>query len=89
MAKTFTFAIHGDSETIINNAKRIASEKGITMHGDHLHGHLSGQGINADYTVDDSKLTLNVNSKPLIVPWSRIESMVAQFIDNQDPSGIA
>lgn len=89
MAKTFTFTINGDTKSIMNNAKQIASEKGISMQGDHLQGHLSGQGINADYTVENSRLTLNVNSKPLIVPWSMVESMIAQFIDNQNASSSA
>ncbi|MCH9698836.1 MAG: hypothetical protein K0U68_12100 [Gammaproteobacteria bacterium] len=89
MSKTFTFTINGDSQSIISNARQIASEKGISMQGDHLQGHLSGQGIHADYTVENSRLTLNVSSKPLIVPWSMVESMIAQFIDNQDVSGSA
>lgn len=88
MAKTFTYTISEDPHQIINKVKLIASEKGIDVSGDHHQGRLSGKGMSADYLMEGSTLTITVLKKPMIVPWSMVETMVAKFVDSESPSQI-
>ncbi len=84
MAKTFTYTITEDPEQIINKVKQVATEKGINVTGDHQQGSLSGHGVNADYLLEDSTLTITVQKKPLIVPWSMVEKLVTNFVDSEN-----
>lgn len=88
MSKIFTYTIEEDPQQIINKARLIASERGIDVTGDHQQGSLSGQGLIADYLLQDSTLTITVRKKPLIVPWSVVEKLVARFVDNENPTQI-
>ncbi len=88
MAKTFTYTITEDPQQIINKVKDIALEKGITVTGDQQQGNLSGQGVKADYFLENSTLTITVQKKPLIVPWTMVEKMVSKFVDKNNPSNI-
>jgi hypothetical protein len=88
MAKTFTYTITEDPHQLISKIKQIASEKGINVSGDHQQGSLSGKGINADYALQDSTLTITVQKKPLIVPWSMVDKLVANFVDSENPTQI-
>ncbi len=88
MAKTFSFTVTEDPQQLITKVKQIASTKGIDVSGDHQQGTLSGQGVNADYRLQDSILTITVQKKPLIVPWTMVEKMVAKFVENENPTQI-
>ncbi len=88
MAKIFSFPVTGDPQQLISKVKQVASEKGIDVSGDHQQGSLSGQGVNADYLLEDSILTITVQKKPLIVPWTMVEKMVAKFVDSENPTQI-
>ena len=88
MAKTFSFTVTEDPQQLITKVKQIASTKGIDVSGDHQQGTLSGQGVNADYRLQDSILTITVQKKPLIVPWTMVEKMVAKFVENEHPTQI-
>ncbi|HFD11944.1 MAG TPA: hypothetical protein ENJ32_05705 [Crenotrichaceae bacterium] len=88
MAKSFTYTINENPQEILNKVRLIASEKGIDVSGDHQKGQLSGQGINADYVMQDSTLTITVQKKPMIVPWSMVEKMVAKFVDNDNSTQV-
>ncbi len=88
MAKTFSYAITEDPQQLITKVKQIASEKGIDVSGDHQQGSLSGQGVNADYLLQDSILTITVQKKPLIVPWSMVEKMVTNFVESENSTRV-
>lgn len=88
MAKTFSYTITEDPQQLITKVKQIASEKGIDVSGDHQQGSLSGKGVNADYKLEDSILTITVQKKPLIVPWTMVEKMVTNFVESENPTQI-
>ena len=89
MAKTFTYIIKQDPQQIIDKVTRIASEKGIEVAGDLQQGRLAGHGVNAEYQLESSALTITVNKKPLIVSWSMVEKMLSQFVDDDNSTYIA
>ncbi len=88
MAKTFTYTITEDPQQLISKVKLIASEKGINVTGDHQQGSLSGKGVDANYLLEDSTLTITVQKKPMIVPWTMVEKMVANFVESENPTQI-
>lgn len=88
MAKTFTYTITEDPQQLISKVKQIASQKGINVAGDHQQGSLSGKGVDANYLLEDATLTITVQKKPMIVPWTMVEKMVANFVESENPTQI-
>lgn len=79
MSKSFEYRLQGDVADIITKAISVARENGVDMKGDVKAGQFSGHGIVGHYRVLDGRLVVGVEKKPLIMPWSLIETTLNQF----------
>ena len=79
MARTLTITLDDDPKQLIAQAKEIAGQNGIDFEGDHEAGTYSGFGLEGDYQIQGSFLTLNITKKPAFLPWNIIESKIKQF----------
>ncbi len=75
MAQTFTFDIApGKSvDEILAKAREAGRGKGIALVGDATKGTFQG-AAQGSYSVQDRRLTVTVEKKPVFVPWMMIEN---------------
>jgi len=79
MSRTFTLNFTADPENLLQQAKELAARVGILFDGDNHHGTFSGQGVAGEYHIDNRKMMLTISEKPLIIPWSLIETKLKEF----------
>jgi len=79
MARTFAVRLSENINEALASARSAAKQNGVDFIGDHLSGHFKGKGIEGRYEITDNVLALTVLRKPLILPWSLIETTVTDF----------
>lgn len=79
MAKTFEVNTNKDPQTLVSEAKEIASQNNATLQGDANSGSFSGKGVEGSYEVEGSTVRITVTDKPSLVPWSSVESRIKEF----------
>jgi len=80
MAKTFTYQINSDPETLVATAKQKSAESGISFEGDAASGRIEGKGFAGAYTIDGDRISLTFDKKPAFVPWSLIENKLEEQV---------
>ncbi len=81
MAKKFSVKITTSPATLLEKASKIASQKGATFKGDTASGSFEGHGVEGEYKVEGETMQVTINKKPLIAPWSLVESKVKGFFE--------
>jgi len=79
MSKAFEVKLTSDPDEVIAKAKVAARENGVKFEGDSQMGHFSGHGIEGSYLILDDTLAIKISKKPLIMPWSLIETKLRKY----------
>jgi hypothetical protein len=77
--KTFAFPLSQGPASVVSRARKAAAENGVHFDGDEQQGQFTGHGIEGSYTIRDAELTVQISRKPIIMPWSMIESSMRKF----------
>lgn len=77
--KTFDFQLSHDPFMVIEKARKAAAGNGVKFEGDEHQGRFSGHGIEGLYAIEGVQLTIQISRKPIIMPWSMIESSMSKF----------
>jgi hypothetical protein len=82
MSHKFTVPLNGRSPSdLIAMAKEAAVESGADFAGDERTGTFSGNGVVANYEIRRDEVLITLKSKPLIAPWSFVETRIREFFD--------
>jgi hypothetical protein len=82
MPHTFTVPLKGRSPSdLVAKAKEAAVESGAEFAGDERTGTFSGNGVVAKYEMRSEEVLITLTSKPLIAPWSFVETRIREFFD--------
>ena len=79
MACNFTITFPGAAESIINKAKSAIEAQGGTLMGDLTSGTFQVQvmgNISGSYSITGQAMNINIDSKPIFIPCSTIESFM-------------
>ena len=81
MSKTrkVAFPLSQSQDSVIARARKAAAEHGVRLDGDEQQGQFAGHGIEGSYHICDTELTVQISRKPIIMPWSMIESSMRKF----------
>ena len=79
MSKSFSVPFTGDAASLLGRARKAAAENGAQVTGDTNKGTFSGRGVEGSYTVSGNTVNVTVDKKPMIIPWSLVESQLKQF----------
>jgi len=79
MAKSFTFPLTVSPDSLLAKAKAVAQEGGVSFVGDTTGGRFEGKGVQGEYRVEGTHVTVTILSKPFLAPWSVIEAKVRAF----------
>ena len=81
MAQTYSFQIVGDPEVKFREVQQLARSKGVTLSGDSTSARFSGMVIGS-YSRSGNTVTVTIISKPFIVGWPKVESMLRDFLES-------
>lgn len=79
MAQTYTFQLSGDPEEKFRQVQQLASAKGVTLSGNSTMASFSGL-VTGSYSRSGSVVSVTITSKPFYASWSRVESMLREFL---------
>lgn len=79
MAKSFEIPISSEPEALLAKVKTAAAEHGADFTGDTQSGRFSGSGVEGEYRIEEGKAIVTVTNKPVLAPWSMVESTIRQF----------
>jgi len=79
MARSFSVPFTGDAASLLARARKAATDNGAQVTGDANQGTFSGRGVEGSYTINGNTVTVTIDKKPLIIPWSLVESQLKQF----------
>lgn len=79
MSKSFSVNFTGDATSLLERARKTATDNGAQVTGDTNKGAFSGRGVEGSYAVNGNTVNITVDKKPMIVPWSLVESQLKQF----------
>jgi hypothetical protein len=79
MSKSFSVNFSGDAASLLARASKTAADNGAQVIGDAHGGTFSGRGVEGSYTVNGNTVNVTVDKKPVIIPWSLVESQLKQF----------
>jgi hypothetical protein len=77
--KSFDVPLKLDPKEIIAKAKVAAKESGVQMEGDEIKGFFKGHGIEGHYSIAKDILAIEITKKPMIMPWSLIETKLRNY----------
>lgn len=77
--KTYDFRLSHDPTVVIEKARHAAAGNGVRFDGDETGGRFSGHGIEGLYAIQGDRLKIEIVRKPIIMPWSMIDSALRQF----------
>lgn len=77
--KTYAFPLSGDPLSVVEKARDAAAGNGVKFEGDEQQGRFAGHGIEGLYTIQEAQVMIQISRKPIIMPWSMIESSLRKF----------
>jgi len=79
MSKTFAVPFTGDISPLLERAQQAAVKNGVQFNGDKEKGSFAGRGVEGSYVVSGNTVSVTVDKKPMIAPWSLVETQLKQF----------
>ncbi|MHA2068535.1 MAG: hypothetical protein ACXABY_29585 [Candidatus Thorarchaeota archaeon] len=81
MSKEFVYRLKGEPEEMFRELSQLASENGWDLQGNADRGRFSGLSgaLLGHYEVRGNDLSIVIESKPLIAPWSMIENKLDSY----------
>ena len=83
MSRIFEINLSEDPGHVISRAREAAQKNRVAFEGNDDCGTFHGHGIKGHYRIEDHRLHLEINKKPLIMPWTLIESTIRGFFEKQ------
>ena len=80
-SQTYSFTISGDPEKKFREVQRLAKEKGVILTGDSTSAAFSGL-VSGSYSRSGNTVTVTITRKPMIVSWSKVESLLREFLES-------
>lgn len=77
--RVFDIQLSHDPSRVIEKAREAAAGSGVRFDGNEQHGLFSGHGIEGSYAIQGALLRIQISRKPIIMPWSMIESSMRKF----------
>ncbi len=77
--KTYEIQLAQDPRSVVEKARLAAAGNGVKFEGDECQGRFAGHGIEGSYTIQGAQLTIQIARKPIIMPWSMIETSMRKF----------
>jgi len=81
LTQTFEYTLSGNPAWKLEQVKAAAGAKGIIFCGDLNGGRFSGRGLIGTYSINGSRITVSITTKPLIASWAYIDSQLRSFIE--------
>ena len=78
-AKTYQVELSRTPAAVVEKARKVAGKNGFDFSGDETAGAFVGKGVHGRYRIDGVQMAITIERKPLIVPWSIIESSIKSF----------
>lgn len=79
MSKQFAITLTSDAHEVVDRFKATAQKNNFQFSGNERLGQFSGKGIEGQYAIKGNLLTITIGKKPMLIPWSLIESTVRDF----------
>ncbi len=76
MSRSVTGQLPDSAEVVIAKLKKMAVKHDIEFSGDTSKGYARGKGFHVEYVLQGTQCTLTVTKKPMLVPWSLVESQL-------------
>ncbi|WP_139559522.1 hypothetical protein [Methylotetracoccus oryzae] len=77
--KTYQVALSKEPSVVIEKARKTAGSNGFEFAGDEMEGRFAGKGLQGRYRIEGAQMSIMIDKKPLILPWSLIESSIKSF----------
>jgi hypothetical protein len=80
MSKSFDIKLNADPADLLVKARELAKTNGILFEGDGSTGQFAGKGIEGTYLLkQEDMLCVSISKKPMILPWSLIETTMRKM----------
>ncbi len=79
MSKSFRMPLKEEPAALVERARKLAEDAGAEFSGDASSGSFSAKGVVGEYAVEGDSITVTVTRKPMVAPWSLVESKVKEF----------
>ena len=79
--RVFKYNLHGGPERKFRKTQLLARKKGVILIGDSTSARFYGM-VEGSYSRIDTVVTVTTSSKPSIVSWQVIDSMLRDFIES-------
>lgn len=76
MSRSVTGHLPESAEVVVAKLKKMAIKHDIEFSGDTTKGYARGKGFHVEYVLVGTQCTLTVTKKPMLVPWSLVESQL-------------
>lgn len=80
MGRTFTVQTTKSATELVARGQRIAKERGATFEGTESAGRFQGKGVTGSYAIAGQDVTITIEKKPKLVPWTVVESGIKRFV---------
>ncbi len=79
MSKSFSMPLNDDPAALVERARKLAEDRGVEFSGDVSSGHFAAKWVEGEYVIEGDNITVTVTRKPMVAPWSMVESKVKEF----------
>lgn len=83
MSRSVTGELPIEAEVIVEKLRELAVKHDIEFSGDVETGYARGKGFHVEYVVVGMRCTLTVTKKPLLIPWSLVESQLHKLFNQR------
>jgi len=82
MSRSVTGQLKENPQLIIERLHRLAAKHDVEFKGDSEQGYAKGKGFHVEYSIVGASCTLTVTKKPLLIPWSLVESQLEKLFNS-------
>ena len=79
MSKSFRMPLKEEPAVLVERARKLAEDSGADFSGDASSGRFAAKGVEGEYAVEGDTITVTVTRKPIVAPWSLVETKVKEF----------
>ncbi len=83
MSRIFEIDLTEDPGQVIGRARIAAKKNSVDFEGTDHTGTFEGHGIKGQYSIDEGRIQIQIVKKPLIMPWTLIESTLRSFFEER------
>ena len=79
MSHTFKIPLNKPKAQLLQDAATLLPQNGFTFTPDDNGGRISGHGFEGSVRFTDTEMEVEITKKPMIAPWSLVESKIRGF----------